>query len=110
VEFPKPVQLQGVIIVGDYRAVIPFQRALRIDYRSGGGWETAATVDNATEKTIRARWAGTVETSALRIFVPASDLPKSTLADIPDGVVRVCEVLLLLPDGREVSVPDLLGQ
>jgi len=110
VEFPAPVRLRGVTIIGDYRAVIPFQRTLRIDYRSGGEWETVATVGNATEKTIRAQWAGTVETSALRIYVPAPDLPKSTLADIPDGVVRLCELLLLLPDGREVSVPDMLGQ
>jgi hypothetical protein len=39
--------------------------------------------------------------------VPAADLPKSEQTDIPDGVVRVCELMLLLPDGTETVVQDL---
>ena len=44
-----------------------------------------------------------VTTDALRIFVPAADLPKSERADV-DGIVRICELLLILPDGRESSI------
>ena len=84
-------------------------KSLRIDYRDGGSWKTACEIREATAKTIQALWPTVLETDALRVFVPASDLPKSTRADIPDGVVRICELLLLLPDGRELSVPELFA-
>jgi hypothetical protein len=41
-----------------------------------------------------------VATDALRVFVPAADLPKSDRADV-DGIVRICEFMLILPDGTE---------
>ena len=109
VEFPRPVALSGVDVVGDERDVIPVQRGLRIDYRINGAWETAAEVRNAKERTIEARWPAPVTTDAVRVYVPAADLPKSTIPGIPDGVVRICELALVLPDGRKVTVPDLFG-
>ena len=36
-------------------------------------------------------------------LIPAADLPKSERADL-DGIVRVCELLLILPDGKESPV------
>jgi hypothetical protein len=107
VELPHPTQVKGVVIVGDTRSVIPLQRALRIDLREGSNWKTAAYVTNATSKTIESRWGISRNASAVRIFVPAADLPKSEQTDIPDGVVRVCELMLLLPDGTETVVQDL---
>jgi hypothetical protein len=66
-------------------------------------------VRDATERTLRCQWSTPIQTEALRLFVPAADLPKSNRPDIPDGVVRVCELLLVLPDGREVAPEQALG-
>jgi hypothetical protein len=51
-------------------------------------------------------FARAVTTDGLRIFVPAADLPRSQRADV-DGIVRLCEVLLILPDGRESQMVPL---
>lgn len=51
-------------------------------------------------------WPAAVETDALRFFVLGKDLPEG---DPEGGVVRVCELNLVLPDGREVSVTDALN-
>lgn len=88
---------------------IPVQHGLRVDCRVNGAWHTAAQIHDAAERTIQARWPAVIETDALRLYVPASDLPKSTIPGIPDGVVRVCELVLVLPDGRKTTVPDLFG-
>jgi hypothetical protein len=99
-----------VKVIGDERPVIPLQQRLRIEYRDGAAWKTAAQVRDATNKTIVSSWPAPLETDALRLYVPAPDLPKSTRPDIPDGVVRVCELVLLLPDGKELTVPDFFGK
>jgi hypothetical protein len=96
--------LQGVAVVGDNRPVIPIQRNLRVDCRDGRAWKTAGQVRDTSDRTLRIRWPVPVETDAVRIFVPAADLPRSERPEIPDRTVRVCELLLLLPDGREVTV------
>lgn len=107
VELPRPLWLRGVVIAGDERAVIPLQKGWRIELRENGAWVTAAAISNAHQKTIRSLWESPRQTSAIRVYVPAADLPKSQLADIPDGVVRIAELLLVLPDGREAAIPDL---
>jgi len=109
VEFPRRITLSGVTVVGDARPEIPLQRRMRIEYREGSQWRVAAEVNDATERTLRLRWPTPIQTDALRLFVPAADLPKSARSDIPDGVVRVCELMLVLPDGREVAPEQALG-
>lgn len=108
-EFPRPITLRGVTVVGDPRPEIPLQRRMRVEYREGSQWKLAVEVRDATERTLRCRWSTPIQTDALRLLVPAADLPKSTRPDIPDGVVRVCELLLVLPDGREVAPEQALG-
>ena len=49
------------------------------------------------------RWPQPVETDCVRVFIPAADLPRSPDAGI-DGIVRICELMFLLPDGR-VAAP-----
>jgi hypothetical protein len=108
VELPRPLQLSGVIVVGDDRPEIPLQKGLRVDVRDASGWKTMAQVTNATEKTIHCRWDSPSQTAnAIRVYVPASELPKSERPDVPDGVVRVAELMILLPDGAEVFIPDV---
>jgi hypothetical protein len=49
-----------------------------------------------------------VTTDALRVFVPAVDLPKSERADV-DGIVRICELLLILSEGKESGIGPLFS-
>ena len=61
----------------------------------------------STARTVTVEFPQVVTTDALRVFVPAADLPKSERADL-DGIVRICELLLILPDGKESPVIPLL--
>lgn len=109
-EFPagKKLALAGVKIIGDHREVIPLQKNLQVQTRDQGAWKTLGRVTGATEKDLVIRWPRPVETGAIRLFVPAADLPQSTRADV-DGIVRICELLFVLPDGRELAPIDALG-
>jgi hypothetical protein len=108
VELPRPIELTGVTIVGDHRSVIPLQQALRVDIRdSSGAWKTQAHVTKATERDIRCHWDVPEKVDAIRVFVAASELPKSERAEIPDGVVRIVEVMIRLPDGSETPLCDI---
>jgi hypothetical protein len=99
----KRMQLKGVKIVGDDRPVIPLQRNLKVQVRTGGDWQTVGELKNAATKTVSVNFQQVVTTDALRIYVPAADLPKSDRAE-QDGIVRLCELLLILPDGKESPV------
>jgi chitodextrinase len=105
VEFPggKKMQLRGVKIIGDDRPVIPLQRNLKVQVRADGDWQTVGELKDATARTVTVEFPQVVTTDALRIFVPAADLPKAARADV-DGIVRICELLLILPDGKESPV------
>ena len=102
VEFPagKPMTIKGVKITGDHRDVIPLQKNLQVQVRNGGTWKTIGEVKDAAAKDCAVTFAQPVTTEALRVFVPAADLPKSERADV-DGIVRICELLFIMPDGSE---------
>ncbi len=107
VELPRPIQLSGVIVEGDNRPGIPLQKRLRIDLREDAQWTTAAEVTNGAANTIPCRWARPITAQAIRVYVSAGNLPKSDQPDIPDGVVRVCELKVLLSDGTETFLSNL---
>ena len=96
-------QLKGVKIVGDDRDIIPLQRNLQVQVREGSAWKTVGELRDATARTVTVDFPQTVAAAGLRIFVPAADLPRSARADL-DGIVRICEFLLILLDGRESRV------
>ena len=104
----KPITIRGVTIVGDHRDVIPLQKSLQVQVREAGTWKIVGQLKDAATKDVVVRFAGPVTTDALRVFVPASDLPRSERADV-DGIVRICELTLILPDGTETTVPNLFG-
>ena len=109
IELPagKKLQLRGLKIIGDDRPVIPLQRNLKVQVRDGSGWQTIGVLRDATTRTVTVDFPQVVTTDALRVFVPAADLPKSERADV-DGIVRICELLLILPDGKEAGLTPLL--
>jgi F5/8 type C domain len=110
VEFvQKPLVIRGVKIVGDERPGMPRQENLQVQVRKGGAWSTVGTLRNARGNTVRVDFPQAVSGDALRVFVPAADLPRSTAPSM-DGIVRICELLLVLPDGSETNVLDWLGK
>jgi hypothetical protein len=109
VELPRRVKIKGVKIIGDEREVIPYQRNLQVQVRQGKDWKTAGEVRDAKMKTVRATWTEPLETDAVRVSVPAKDYPRASRADV-GGIVRVCELLLVLPDGTETTLQDLFGK
>jgi hypothetical protein len=101
---PRPVTIQGVRIIGDHRTVIPLQKSLQVQVRQAGAWKTIGNIKGATAKDITVPFAQSVTTDALRVFVQAADLPRSERADV-DGIVRICGLRLLAPDGGELLLP-----
>jgi hypothetical protein len=95
-----------VKIIGDDRPVIPLQRNLKVQVREGADWKTVGEVKDATSRTVTVDFSQVVVTEGLCVLVPAADLPKSDRADV-DGIVRICELLLILPDGQESAVVPL---
>ena len=102
----RKIQLNGVKIVGDDRAIIPLQTKLKVQILEGADWKTAGELKDATGKTPTVSFPRVMAAAGLRIFVPAADLPRSERADV-DGIVRICELLLILPDGQESAVRPL---
>ncbi len=109
IEFPgkKTLKIKGVKIIGDHREIIPLQKNLQVQLLRQGIWKTAADVRDAQERDILATWAEPLAAGGIRIFVPAADLPHSTRTDV-DGIVRICELSIVLPDGREIAVAEAL--
>ena len=109
-QFPanRKLSLAGVKILGDHREVIPLQKNLQVQARFAGDWKTIGQARGASEKDLVITWPKPVETDALRVLVPAADLPRSSQAEV-DGIVRICELLFLLPGGREVAPLDVFG-
>ena len=111
VEFPKPLPaIAGVRIFGDHRAVIPVQTALQVQVRENGAWKTVVEVKDAKDKDLTVKFPQVRTVSALRIFVPAANLPKFPQRTYTDGYVRICELKVLLPDGSEANPLDLCGK
>ena len=96
----------SVKIIGDDRPVIPVQCNLKVQVREGADWKTLGELHDATARTVTVDFPQVVDTEGLRVFVPAADLPKSDRADV-DGIVRICELLVILPDGQESAVVPL---
>ncbi|MEI6647151.1 MAG: hypothetical protein WCP12_14030 [bacterium] len=99
-EMPHKIRVQGVKIIGDSRSGSPFPKNLRVDWRDGEMWKTAGEVRDAKSKTITVTWPEPVETTTLRVFFSGRDVPV---------VVRITELLLILPGGEEKTVPAILG-
>ena len=104
IELPRKLKLKGTVYYGDKRAEIPIQRDFQVQVRQDQQWTTVVNVTGATGKVMTNLWSAAIETDALRFFVAGKDLPGN---DPAGGVVRVCELNVLLPDGTEASPTDL---
>lgn len=111
IEFLKqPVTIKGVRIIGDPRQEIPLQRNLQVQIRENGQWRPAGAIKESATQDLTIAFAQPVATDALRVYVPAADLPQSPLRADTDGIVRICELKLLLPDDKEAWIEDVIQQ
>ena len=106
----KPVTIKGVKIIGDPRQEIPLQKHLQVQIRENGQWQLAGAIKEATTKDLTIAFAQPVTTDALRVQVPAVHLPQSPQHADTDGIVRICELKLVLPDGSEAWIEEVIQQ
>jgi hypothetical protein len=104
IELPRKFKLKGLVFYGDNRPVIPILRNFQIQVRQDQQWTTMANVAGNAARIVTNTWPKALETDAIRFFVAGKDLPED---DPAGGVVRVCGLSVLLPDGRKVRLPDL---
>ncbi|MCP4403048.1 MAG: hypothetical protein GY801_37800 [bacterium] len=104
--FPETIKIKGIKKVGDNRGVIPLLKNFQIQIPDGQEWKTIREVKDASTKTTTSLFDEVVETKGIRIFVPAKDLPSSQKLSV-DGIVRICELILLCPDGSEKRPSEL---
>ena len=109
INFPKDVRIKGVKKVGDNRQAIPVLKNFQIQVADGKNWKTVDQVKDATTKTTTTLFDAVVETKGIRIFVSANDLPSSENLSV-DGIVRICELLLIMPDGTEEMLKDVFDK
>lgn len=99
-EMPHKFRVQGVKIIGDERGLGSMPKNFRIEWLDGKTWKTAAEAHDVKTTTVTVTWPQPVETTSLRFFVPANDVP---------GIVRIVEFVPILPGGEEKTVPAILG-
>ena len=100
INFGNAVKLKGVKIIGDQRTIIPLLKNFQIQASDGKTWQTIHEVKDARAKTTTTLFEKVVETRGIRILVLATDLPS-------DGMVRICELRPITPNGSESTVQDL---
>ena len=105
VKFPEAVKIKGVKKVGDDRDIIPLLKNFQIQIPDGDEWKTVHEVKGASSKTITILFDKVVETKGIRIYIPSKDLPRSENA-VTDGIVRICELLLITLDDNEVFIRE----
>jgi len=108
VEFPNRIKVQGLVIVWDSRPGIPRPEHYLVQYSAGKGWQLATEIQGSSEPTKRIVWDEPIETDAVRLYFPGDDLPNSDNAKL-NGMVRVSELLFVLPDGTEIVAGELAG-
>jgi len=102
-KFPEAIKIKGVKKIGDDRTIIPILKNFQIQIPDGENWKTVHKVKNATTKTTTTLFDKIVKTNGIRIYIPAKDMPSSEDASV-DGIVRIVEVLLTMPDGIEKMI------
>ena len=105
IKFPETVKIKGVKKVGDDRDIIPLLENFQIQIPDGDKWKTIRQVKGASSKTTMTLFDKVVETKGIRIYVPSKDLPRSEVA-LTDGIVRICELMLIMLDDKEVFIRE----
>ncbi|MHB8974995.1 MAG: hypothetical protein ACYC4N_31590, partial [Pirellulaceae bacterium] len=86
----------------------PLQKTLQVQVRDGAQWRTVGEVKSATTNTATISFEQPVTTDSLRVFVPAADLPRSDNLQV-DGIVRICELLVTTPQGKELTLLEAVS-
>ena len=106
VVFPKAISIRGVRVLADARPGTPLPKAFRVQVRNGDAWLHFASAVEPQDASVPAKRVTALETEAIRVLFLTSDLPRSGDPQ-HDGIVRIRELLLLTPDGKEFTIPSL---
>jgi hypothetical protein len=104
VRLPRSVKLKGIALVGLSGKGTPPGRVVKVEYQADRTWRTASGPAAVPTEQTRFTFSNIVETDTLRISTSAAG-PWA-----PDGAVRIAEVLVILPDGTEMTIPQLISQ
>ena len=108
---PQNTRIKGISLIGDNRKEIPFLENFKIYTRLNGKMSLSGEfkdggIKMTPKNSFKIVFANEVNTDGILFCVNGADLPKSDNIE-QDGIVRVCEVLLIMPDGSEKNVGDL---
>ncbi|MCU0780657.1 MAG: discoidin domain-containing protein [Akkermansiaceae bacterium] len=106
VDLPDPLEISGVVVVGDQRELIPLPPGLQIMRRSGPDWISTTALARSGGRSIVCSWDKPEKVRGIRLVVPAALLAGSEQPRVPDSAVRVAELLVCFPDGREQSLVE----
>ena len=109
---PEKLKICGVEIIGDDRDIMPVQENYRIYTRLDGKMSLAGElrtqgVNLGKKNHNRIIFDHEFEADGIMLSVLSDELPKSDLAD-QDGIVRVVEFKLIMPDGSVKSLKELV--
>jgi hypothetical protein len=110
VNLPEETEISGVVIAGDDRDMMPVQKDFRVFIRQNESLLEVENViirqDTAIKNYYEVNFAESLFADGIMIWFDGDDLPKSELPD-QDGLVRICELMLLTPDGEKTYVDQL---
>jgi len=108
---PQNTRIKGVMIIGDNRKEIPLMENFNIYTRLNGKLSLAGELKKGgttmtPKNSFKIVFADEVNTDGILFCVNGTDLPKTDNIE-QDGIVRVCEVLLIMPDGSERNIKSI---
>ena len=111
INLPQNTRIKGISIIGDNRKEIPILENFKIYSRLNGKMSLSGEFKNGGIKmtpknSFKIVFANEVNTDGILFCVNGADLPKSDNIE-QDGIVRVSELLLIMPDGSERNIGDL---
>jgi len=106
-EFSKnPISIKGLKIIGDKRTEVAQIGSCLLQMRIGGVWKEVAGVKGAKGGEIEIVLDKPIISDGIKLIFPAGDLPFHNDA-VQNGIVRVNEIRLILPDGKEMFMNEL---
>ncbi|MCX6900145.1 MAG: glycosyl hydrolase-related protein [Verrucomicrobia bacterium] len=105
VVFPRKIAFSGLKLVYGPGSV-PLPKGCHLDRFDDGAWKPISQRRDPKTSAATLRFTRVVEIEAIRLLFRPNDLPRSNDPK-QDGIVRIAELLLQMPDGSERTVASL---
>ena len=106
VMFPRRTTIAGVKIVSGPGALLP--SVYHLQRCNNGDWNSIGDIRSPKGESATLRLKAPVELEALRLLVMAKELSQSE-DPRQNASLRIAEILLMLPDGKEVAIGECFG-